>query len=62
VPLAFHRLESAKERLKAAVDLSENGDYSVDKQTSKWIERAKLYREQADYSDFFVISKEEAEN
>ncbi len=29
---------------------------------SKLIERAKLYREQADYGDFFVISKEEAES
>ena len=34
----------------------------VDRQASKLIERAKLYREQADYSDFFIISREEAES
>lgn len=33
----------------------------VPKDTSKLIEKAKLYREQADYGDFFVVSKEEAE-
>ena len=28
---------------------------------SKWLERAKLYREQADYGDFYVVSAQEAE-
>lgn len=103
--LILYRLESAKEKLKAAVDLLGNGDYKdsvsrpyyaiftaarallatkqldsakhsgvialfnqhfvktsiVHKETSKLIEKAKLYREQADYGDFFVVSKEEAE-
>ena len=103
--LILYRLESAKEKLKAAVDLLENGDYKdsvsrsyyaiftaakallaakhvdsakhsgvialfnqhfvkagiVCKETSKLIEKAKLYREQADYGDFFLVSKEEAQ-
>lgn len=103
--LILYRLESAKEKLKAAVDLLGNSDYKdsvsrsyyaiftaarallatkqldsakhsgvialfnqhfvktsiVHKETSKLIEKAKLYREQADYGDFFVVSKEEAE-
>jgi len=33
----------------------------VSKEMSKLIEKAKSYREQADYGDFFVVSKEEAE-
>lgn len=33
----------------------------VDKEASKIIEKAKVYREQADYGDFFIVSKEEAE-
>lgn len=103
--LVSYRLESSKERLKAAIDLFENCDYKdsvnrsyyaiftaarallatkrldsakhsgvialfnqhfvkegvVSKITSKLIEKAKLYREQADYGDFFVITREEAE-
>lgn len=103
--LILYRMESAKEKLKAAVDLLGNSDYKdsvsrsyyaiftaarallatkqldsakhsgvialfnqhfvktsiVHKETSKLIEKAKLYREQADYGDFFVVSKEEAE-
>lgn len=103
--LVSYRLKSAKERLKAAVDLFGNCDYKdsvnrsyyaiftaarallatkkldsakhsgvialfnqhfvkegvVSKITSKLIEKAKLYREQADYGDFFVITREEAE-
>ncbi|KQC14203.1 MAG: hypothetical protein APR63_14890 [Desulfuromonas sp. SDB] len=31
------------------------------KGASKWIERAKLYREQADYGDFYIVSRKEAE-
>jgi uncharacterized protein (UPF0332 family) len=31
------------------------------KEASKLLERAKLYREQADYGDFFIISHQEAE-
>jgi len=31
------------------------------KDASKWLERAKLYREQADYGDFYIVSREEAE-
>lgn len=102
--LILYRLESAKEKLKAAVDLLKNGDYKdsvsrayyaiftaarallatkqldsskhsgvialfnqhfvktgiVDKVASKIIEKAKLYREQADYGDFFVVSEDEA--
>ncbi len=34
----------------------------VSKEASKLIEKAKLYREQADYADFFIVSKEEAES
>src|SRR3972149_5241413 len=34
---------------------------TVSKEASKLIEKAKLYREQADYGDFFVVSKEEAD-
>jgi hypothetical protein len=33
----------------------------VPKVASKWLERAKLYREQADYGDFYVVSAQEAE-
>lgn len=102
--LILYRLESAKEKLKAAVDLLENGDYKdsvsrayyaiftaarallatkqldsskhsgvialfnqhfvktgiVEREASKIIEKAKLYREQADYGDFFVVSEDEA--
>jgi uncharacterized protein (UPF0332 family) len=32
----------------------------VSKETSKWLERAKLYREQADYGDFYLVSVQEA--
>lgn len=32
----------------------------VSKEASKLIGKAKLYREQADYGDFFVVSREEA--
>jgi uncharacterized protein (UPF0332 family) len=31
------------------------------KDASKWLERAKLYREQVDYGDFYIVSLEEAE-
>jgi uncharacterized protein (UPF0332 family) len=34
---------------------------TVRKETSKWLERGKLYREQADYGDFYIVSLEEAE-
>jgi len=33
---------------------------AVRKETSKWLERAKLYREQADYGDFYIVSVNEA--
>ena len=33
----------------------------IRKTASKWLERAKLYREQADYGDFYIVSAEEAE-
>jgi uncharacterized protein (UPF0332 family) len=33
----------------------------VRKDASKWLERAKLYREQADYGDFYLVSLQEAE-
>ena len=33
----------------------------VRKDASKWLERAKLYREQADYGDFYIVSVNEAE-
>lgn len=33
----------------------------IQKNASKWLERAKLYREQADYGDFYIVSSEEAE-
>lgn len=103
--LVSYRLESAKEKLKAAIDLFANGDFKdsvsrsyyaiftaarallatkqldsskhsgvialfnqhfvkmgvVSKEASKLIEKAKSYREQADYGDFFVVSKEEAD-
>ena len=103
--LVAYRLESAKEKLKAAIDLLENGDYKdsvsrsyyaiftaarallatkqldsskhsgvialfnqhfvkteiISADIGKLIGKAKLYREQADYGDFFVVSKEEAE-
>lgn len=104
--LVSYRLESAKEKLKAAVALLAEGYYKdsvgrsyyaifttarallatkrldsvkhsgvialfnqhfvktgvVDKETSKLIEKAKLYRERADYGDYFIVSKEEAES
>lgn len=103
--LITYRLDNARERLKAAVDLYEKGDFKdsvnrsyyaifsaarallatmqldsgkhsgvislfnqhfvklgiVPKEMSKLIEKAKLYREQADYADFFVVTKEEAD-
>jgi uncharacterized protein (UPF0332 family) len=103
--LVLYRLESAREKLKAAVALFADGDYKdsvsrsyyaiftaakallatkqldsakhsgvialfnqhfvklgiISKEASKLIEKAKFYREQADYGDFFVVSKEEAE-
>ena len=31
------------------------------KEASKWLERAKLYREQADDGDFYIVSVHEAE-
>jgi len=34
---------------------------AVPKVASKWLERAKLYREQADYGDFYIVSAQEAE-
>jgi uncharacterized protein (UPF0332 family) len=33
----------------------------IPKAASKWLERAKLYREQADYGDFYIVSAQEAE-
>lgn len=103
--LVSYRLESSKEKLKAAVDLFEKGDFKdsvsrsyyaiftaarallatkqldsskhsgvialfnqhfvktgiISADIGKLIGKAKLYREQADYGDFFVVSKEEAE-
>ena len=103
--LVLYRLESTKEKLKAAVDLLEKDDYKdcvsrsyyaiftaarallatkqldsskhsgvialfnqhfvktgiISKEASKLIEEAKSYRERADYGDFFVVSREEAE-
>ena len=34
---------------------------AIPKAASKWLERAKLYREQADYGDFYIVSTQEAE-
>ena len=34
---------------------------TVRKETSKWLERRKLYRKQADYGDFYIVSLQEAE-
>jgi uncharacterized protein (UPF0332 family) len=103
--LVLYRLESTKEKLKAATDLFEKGDYKdsvsrsyyaiftaarallateqmdsskhsgvialfnqhfvktgiISADIGKLIGKAKLYREQADYGDFFVVSREEAE-
>ncbi len=103
--LVSYRLDSAKEKLKSAIDLLENGDYKdsvsrsyyaiftaarallatkqldsskhsgvialfnqhfvktgiISADVGKLIGKAKLYREQADYGDFFVVSKEEAD-
>jgi len=103
--LVSYRLESAREKLSAAVDLLEKCHYKdsvsrsyyaiftaarallatkhldsskhsgvialfnqhfvktgeIPKAASKWLERAKLYREQADYGDFFIVSDQEAE-
>lgn len=102
--LVSYRLESAKEKLKAAVALLADEDYKdsvsrsyyaiftaarallatkrldsskhsgvialfnqhfvktgvVNKETSKLIEKAKVYRERADYGDYFIVSEEEA--
>jgi len=102
--LVSYRLESAREKLSAAVDLFEKHHYKdsvsrsyyaiftaarallatkrldsskhsgvialfnqhfvkagkIPKSASKWLERAKLYREQADYGDFFIVSDQEA--
>ena len=104
-PLVSYRLESAREKLSAAVDLLEKGHYKdsvsrsyyaiftaarallavkqldsakhsgiialfsqhfvkrgiIRKEMSKWLEKAKLYREQADYGDFYIVSLQEAE-
>ncbi|MBI5874487.1 MAG: HEPN domain-containing protein [Deltaproteobacteria bacterium] len=103
--LIAYRLDTAKEKLKSAIDLLENGDYKdsvsrsyyaiftaarallatkqldsskhsgvialfnqhfvktgiISREASKWIEQAKNFRERADYGDFFVVSKEEAD-
>ncbi len=34
---------------------------AVPKTASKWLERAKLYREQSDYGDFYTVSPQQAE-
>jgi hypothetical protein len=60
--LATRQLDSAKHSGVIALfnqHFVKNG--IVPKETSKLIEKAKLYREQADYGDFFIVSKEEAE-
>ncbi|MFA4911008.1 MAG: HEPN domain-containing protein [Desulfobacteria bacterium] len=103
--LVLYRPESAKEKLKSAIVLFEDGDYKdsvsrsyysvftaarallatkgldsskhsgvialfnqhfvktkiIVKEIGKLIGKAKLYREQADYGDFFIVSREEAE-
>lgn len=103
--LVLYRLESAREKVRAAKDLLENKHYKdsvsrsyyaiftaarallatrkldsskhsgvialfnqhfvknglICKDASKWLERAKLYREQADYGDFYIVSLEESE-
>ena len=60
--LATERLDSSKHSGVIALfnqHFVKSGE--VRKETSKWLERAKLYREQADYGDFYIISVDEAE-
>jgi len=60
--LATKRLDSSKHSGVIALfnqHFVKSGE--VRKDASKFLERAKLYREQADYGDFFVVSVQEAE-
>lgn len=60
--LATQRLDSSKHSGVIALfnqHFVKSGE--VRKDASKWLERAKLYREQADYGDFYVVSLNEAE-
>ena len=60
--LATKRLDSSKHSGVIALfnqHFVKSGN--VCKSASKWIERAKLYREQADYGDFYIVSVHEAE-
>ena len=60
--LATERLDSSKHTGVIALfnqHFVKSG--KVRKDTSKWLERAKLYREQADYGDFYIVSVHEAE-
>lgn len=59
--LATKRLDSSKHSGVIALfnqHFVKNGE--VRKNASKWLERAKLYREQADYGDFYIVSAQEA--
>ena len=60
--LATQRLDSSKHSGVIALfnqHFVKSGE--VRKDASKWLERAKLYREQADYGDFYIVSLNEAE-
>lgn len=60
--LATERLDSSKHTGVIALfnqHFVKSG--KVRKDASKWLERAKLYREQADYGDFYIVSVHEAE-
>ncbi len=60
--LAAKRLDSSKHSGVIALfnqHFVKSGE--VRKEASKWLERAKLYREQADYGDFYIVSVKEAE-
>ena len=60
--LAVRQLDSSKHSGVIALfnqHFVKNG--LICKDASKWLERAKLYREQADYGDFYIVSREEAE-
>lgn len=60
--LATKKLDSSKHSGVIALfnqHFVKNG--AVRRDASKWLERAKLYREQADYGDFYIVSAQEAE-
>ena len=75
IELARYRINTAKEKLESAKILLDNANYKdvisyfqkeyiktgkIDKQYSKYLSQAFQIRNNTDYADFYVVSKQDA--